>query len=120
MAALDPFLLDIPMDLQRAELDNDVLDYLRQLPVVNNDDESSFELLSVVELLSQSKKPLFLIGGGAVNSESFSFWQNKISQLGIPHVASLKGSEKCQSLAAYYGVIGSYGNSYSQLCDSEL
>lgn len=116
-----PVLLDIPMDLQRVELDDNILDYLSQLSVVETDVKLSTEFTSISELLSQSKKPLFLIGGGAVNSEGFSLWQEKISLLGVPHVASLKGSEKSQSLAEYYGVIGSYGtrtaNYAIQNCD---
>ena len=116
-----PVLIDIPMDLQRDELDDDILDYLKQLPTNNNKQEEEPKFDVVSELLLQSKKPLFLIGGGAVNAEGFHLWQKQISQLGLPHVASLKGSEKCQSLAGYYGVIGSYGtrtaNHAIQNCD---
>lgn len=117
-----PVLLDIPMDLQRAELPDDVLDYLKpslQEPkaVTSNTIDFSF----VFQRLSQAKKPLFLIGGGAVNANSFPVWQQSIARMGIPHVASLKGSEKCQSLQNYYGVIGSYGtrtaNYAIQNCD---
>lgn len=117
-----PVLLDIPMDLQRAELPDDVIDYLTKISqVADVTDSSSADFSSVLNLLAQAKRPLFLIGGGAVSSDSFPVWQQKISRMGIPHVASLKGSEKCQSLQAYYGVIGSYGtrtaNYAIQNCD---
>lgn len=116
-----PVLLDIPMDLQHAELDNNLLDYLKPVPKKNNESTGCHDLGPIFELLSQSKRPLFLIGGGAVNVEGFQLWQQKISKLGIPHVASLKGSEKCQFLVAYYGLLGSYGtrtaNYAIQNCD---
>lgn len=116
-----PVLLDIPMDLQRAELDESVLNFLSQREQLTEGPEAEPAFDAVHELLSQSRKPLFLIGGGAVNAKGFNNWQQKISQLGIPHVASLKGSEKCQARAAYYGLIGSYGtrtaNYAIQNCD---
>lgn len=116
-----PVLLDIPMDLQRAELDESVFNFLSQREQLTEGAEAEPAFDAVHELLSQSRKPLFLIGGGAVNAKSFNDWQQKISQLGSPHVASLKGSEKCQARAAYYGVIGSYGtrtaNYALQNCD---
>ncbi|MGY6038919.1 thiamine pyrophosphate-binding protein [Aeromonas sp. AE23HZ002T15] len=117
-----PVLLDIPMDLQRAELPDDVLDYLKpSLQEPNAVTSNTMGFSSVFQRLSQAKKPLFLIGGGAVNADTFSLWQQKIARIGIPHVASLKGSEKCQSLQNYYGLIGSYGtrtaNYAIQNCD---
>ncbi|MDX7991994.1 thiamine pyrophosphate-binding protein [Xenorhabdus sp. psl] len=120
-----PVLLDIPMDLQRAELADDVLDYLlsipttlkQEIPVHNHQDD--FEL--VISKLNQANQPLFLIGGGAICTKEFSDWQQLISKCGFPHVASLKGSEKCQALSGYYGMIGSYGtrtaNYAIQNCD---
>ncbi|MGL5420560.1 MAG: thiamine pyrophosphate-binding protein [Plesiomonas shigelloides] len=116
-----PVLLDIPMDLQRADLDDSVLAYLNNPLDFDKEEKVNPDFLLLSELLSQSKKPLFLVGGGAVNAVGFSSWQKKISSLGVPHVASLKGSEKSQSLAMYYGVIGSYGtrtaNYAIQNCD---
>lgn len=116
-----PVLLDIPMDLQRAELPDDVIDFLKNQAKTIERVKPNTNFSSAMSLIAQAKKPLFLIGGGAVNSDGFISWQKKISQMGIPHVASLKGSEKCQSLSAYYGLIGSYGtrtaNYAIQNCD---
>ncbi|MGU5817627.1 thiamine pyrophosphate-binding protein [Aeromonas hydrophila] len=117
-----PVLLDIPMDLQRAELPDDAIDFLRQSSQEPNAVTlNTTNFSSVFKRLSQAKKPLFLIGGGAVNADTFPLWQQRVARMGIPHVASLKGSEKCQSLQGYYGVIGSYGtrtaNYAIQNCD---
>lgn len=117
-----PVLLDIPMDLQRAELPDNVIDYLTNQSVVAVEEQADFtNFSSVLNSLSQAKKPLFLIGGGAINCDSFARWQKAVAQARIPHVSSLKGSEKCQALANYFGMIGSYGtrtaNYAIQNCD---
>ncbi|MBJ6879700.1 thiamine pyrophosphate-binding protein [Vibrio cholerae] len=109
-----PVLIDIPMDLQRADLSSDTLSYLDgintypQTTVALFGDEQA-KIESVLADLTVAKKPLFLIGGGAINEPSFSEWQDSISRSKIPHVASLKGSEKTPSLDAYFGMIGAYG-----------
>lgn len=120
-----PVLIDIPMDLQRAELPDEVINYLADRPFINEHnhasaiDKNKFE--AVFEMLDKAAKPLFLIGGGTVNEPSYSSWQKTISKSGIPHVSSLKGSEKTQEGYAYYGMVGSYGtrtaNFAIQNCD---
>lgn len=116
-----PVLLDIPMDLQRAELPDNFIEFLKKPVKTIENVKPNVDFSSVMNLLAQAKRPLFLVGGGAVNTDIFPGWQQQISRLRIPHVASLKGSEKCQSLPAYYGVIGSYGtrtaNYAIQNCD---
>lgn len=109
-----PVLIDIPMDLQRAELGCNVLAYLNGNQAstcldtaLNN--ETTVQVEAALTSLSEAKKPLFIIGGGAVNEPSFTQWQSHISELGIPHVASLKGSEKTPALRGYFGMIGAYG-----------
>ncbi|MBO1550554.1 thiamine pyrophosphate-binding protein [Yersinia pseudotuberculosis] len=106
-----PVLIDIPMDLQRAELDDSIINYLNNeidsLLISKKDLSPIFD--EVFSLLEQSKRPVFLIGGGAINEEKFNLWQNKISENNIPHVASLKGAEKTLSIPGYFGMIGSYG-----------
>jgi len=109
-----PVLIDIPMDLQQAELTVNELAYLSDLSTPPKKesiltDEVKKQLEEVSASLSITKKPLFLIGGGAVNEPSFSEWQELISQFDMPHVASLKGSEKTPALNGYFGLIGAYG-----------
>ncbi|HHL2457744.1 thiamine pyrophosphate-binding protein [Yersinia enterocolitica] len=107
-----PVLIDIPMNLQRAELNDNVIDYLKEEKKESKFKDSTLTLYKfkeVFDLLNKSKKPLFLIGGGAINAYNFSQWQNKLSKNNIPYVASLKGSEKTIALPGYFGMIGSYG-----------
>lgn len=108
-----PVLIDVPMDLQQVELSDSVLDYLTEMPKrENRNTDYSTPKVNFDEtflLLEKAKKPLFLIGGGAINEDSFSQWQHYISDMNIPHVSSLKGSEKTPALNGYLGMIGAYG-----------
>lgn len=120
-----PVLLDIPMDIQRAELDETVIEYLSSKAFQGFIEErqiaKDFDMTLIVEALFQAKKPLFLIGGGAVNSASYKAWLKQIENQNIPHVASLKGSEKTTLSDVYFGMIGAYGtrtaNYAIQNCD---
>lgn len=117
-----PVLIDIPMDLQRADLPDDIIDYLAIKKDINEDKNHSVRLFDeVFAEISDAQKPMFLIGGGAINEPHFIAWQKTISECGLPHVSSLKGSEKTQQLPAFYGMIGSYGtrtaNYAVQNCD---
>jgi acetolactate synthase-1/2/3 large subunit len=118
-----PVLLDIPMDIQRAEVDEAVLDELLNTWAYESAlaEVQTAPYDDVWALLGKAQKPVFLIGGGAVNMPGFSQWLSKVSQLGIPHVASLKGSEKLPASEHYLGMLGAYGtraaNYAVQNCD---
>ncbi|MFK3792773.1 thiamine pyrophosphate-binding protein [Pseudomonas piscis] len=119
-----PVLLDIPMDIQRAEIDDSLLESnIESNPEI--DTHSTPLLQRDIEFISgkilNSKKPLILIGGGAVNSSRFQAWIEQIEQKGIPYVASLKGAEKIKAGDLYLGMLGAYGtraaNYAVQNCD---
>ncbi|MGF6214010.1 thiamine pyrophosphate-binding protein [Comamonas sp. 4034] len=116
-----PVLLDIPMDIQRAEVDEVVLDQLIKASLAVPVAESQGSFGEVWAALAKAQKPLFLIGGGAVNCPNFSRWLSQIGKLGIPHVASLKGAEKLTASEHYLGMLGAYGtraaNHAVQNCD---
>lgn len=118
-----PVLLDIPMDIQRAEVDEAVLDELLSVWAYESSlaPEQSAPYDDVWALLEKAQKPVFLIGGGAVNVPGFSQWLSEVSKLGIPHVASLKGAEKLPASEHYLGMLGAYGtraaNYAVQNCD---
>ncbi|WP_347254299.1 thiamine pyrophosphate-binding protein [Leminorella grimontii] len=120
-----PVLIDIPMDLQRAELPDYVTDYLVKEEGIS-DDLSQETIIgdkfnAVFNLLEKSHRPLFLIGGGAINEHNYNDWKRAISKVGIPHISSLKGSERTYADNGYYGMVGSYGtrtaNFAIQHCD---
>jgi len=117
-----PVLLDIPMDIQRSELDESVLSYLETKKNINEENiANSFDGSYIFDELDKSNNPLFLIGGGAVNNPSFIQWLNYISNAKLAYVASLKGAEKVTATNCYFGMIGAYGtrtaNFAVQNCD---
>lgn len=115
-----PVLLDIPMDIQRADVCESVLDDC--VPAQRSGGTREFPALALIaQKLKSASRPLVLIGGGAVNAEHFSEWLRLISELNIPHVASLKGAEKVTASDCYFGMLGAYGtraaNFAVQNCD---
>lgn len=103
-----PVLLDIPMDIQRAEVEDSVLEVCAPR-VRYNLREVNSPAAAVLQQLKDASRPLFLIGGGAVNAEHFSEWLAVIDKLKIPYVSSLKGAEKVSASDNYFGMLGAYG-----------
>ena len=120
-----PVLLDIPMDVQRAEIDDYLVEeVLSAIELKNNTTAVTNHLQEcdeLIEYLNQSKKPLFLFGGGAANSRALPSFIENLSSANIPYVSSLKGSEKVFATDSYFGMIGAYGtraaNYALQNCD---
>jgi len=104
---MGPVLIDIPMDVQRAEIDERVLNSLNHCTSESFGEIQSYE--EVYATLLTAKRPLILIGGGAVSAENFAFWLDRVISLGIPYVASLKGAEKTFNSEYYLGMVGAYG-----------
>ncbi|MFA7252965.1 MAG: thiamine pyrophosphate-binding protein [Patescibacteria group bacterium] len=102
-----PVLLDLPMDIQRAEIDPGKLKKFipeKSLP-------KELNLLKIKKMLEKSSRPIILAGGGAVNSgaekELFRFAKKN----NIPVVTSLMGKGSFpEEHSLFIGMIGSYGN----------
>lgn len=107
-----PVLLDIPNDVQRADIPdslvaqwiNKPLDSADNLPVTASD-------IKQLETLCQSaQRPLICIGGGARWADSMDAWLSAADALGIPYVSTLMGHERVIARSNYFNMIGSYGN----------
>jgi len=113
-----PVLLDIPMDIQR--MDVDMLVQSNKIKCANVESNQD-AFTQVIHHIEGADKPLFLIGGGAVNEESFYGWLEWLNRYDFPYVTSLKGSEKTRATKSYLGMIGAYGtraaNYAVQSCD---
>ncbi|MBP1995595.1 thiamine pyrophosphate-binding protein [Paenibacillus eucommiae] len=118
-----PVLLDIPMDVQRSEIEPDQLEsfyeseeYLAanlQTSKCNWNEETFSEISS---LLSASKRPLVLVGGGVRTAGAEAELLKFIDHTGIPVVTSLLGIDALpHQHPSFLGLIGSYGNRYSNL-----
>lgn len=116
-----PVLLDIPMDIQRVELPTGLSFVPDSLAVCKEEELSDEKINTLSEALNHAKKPLFLVGGGAVNAKNFLRWLTYLSESDLPYVSSLKGSEKTIATDHYFGMIGAYGtrvaNHAIQSCD---
>jgi acetolactate synthase-1/2/3 large subunit len=116
-----PVLLDIPMDVQRAELSDVSTPHPHGLVlnVAEQSRDSSF-IDGLAEAIAGAKRPLILAGGGVDSGNAASEFRNLVLKLGIPVVHSLMGVD----LLPYdhplrVGLIGSYGNRWANTAVSE-
>lgn len=105
-----PVLLDIPMNIQRAEVDEEKLrKYIEKeqgfLEFKIND--------NIKEIIQSSKSPLILVGGGMRNltSETKQEFEEFLYTTQIPVICSLMGKGIfSEEKINFVGMVGSYGN----------
>jgi acetolactate synthase-1/2/3 large subunit len=117
-----PVLLDIPMNLQRDNIEPEDLesffDSEEYIALIRTQKKevSNKQLDEVLALLKNAKRPVVLVGGGIRIGGAQDVLRALIDKTGIPVVASLMGLDAlAHTHPAYYGLIGSYGNRYSNL-----
>lgn len=107
-----PVLLDIPMDIQRAEIEAVSLEGDLQ----ETKGTADFCLDYVVDNLLQSCRPVILAGGGIRLSGAQSALKDFAGPLQIPVVSTLMGRDAYDNTEENYcGMLGSYGNRYANL-----
>ena len=105
-----PVLLDIPMDIQRADIDETKLKEF--IPQNNIKTETDFDY----SLFLKTKRPLILAGNGVNLSGATDKLENLLNKTNIPVVQSLHGIDCVKSDYTYnLGFIGTYGNSAGNL-----
>jgi acetolactate synthase I/II/III large subunit len=114
-----PVLLDLPMNLQRAQIDPDTL-----VPFLGSEEHRGLEnaacdaesVAEVVRMLSAAKRPVILAGGGVRTSGATDALAGLVALSGAPVVTSLMGLDSiAHDNPAFFGMIGSYGNRFSNL-----
>lgn len=116
-----PVLLDIPMNLQRAQIEPENLASFYDSEEYNDlskgsKDISDSVISEVIRMLGAAKRPLILAGGGVRVSQSTAALSQFIEKSRIPIVTSLMGIDVItHDHPLYSGLIGSYGNRYSNL-----
>ena len=107
-----PVLLDIPNDIQRADIPEAVVKKWIETPLkVHAGPEAPPNTLIEFEVLCQeSQRPLICIGGGGRWSDAMDEWLQNAEKLGIPYVSTLMGHERVVARSNYFNMIGSYGN----------
>lgn len=107
-----PVLLDIPNDVQRAEIDDVQVKKWSEkgldLSFESKPKEEDLQLLG--KLCSQSERPLLCLGGGARWSDNMDGWLISAEQNRIPYVSTLMGHERVVARDHYFNMIGTYGN----------
>jgi len=107
-----PVLLDIPNDIQRADVQDAVLQQWLITPLaIGSQLELSLSDLNLLRsLCKEARRPLICIGGGARWADAMDSWLTAADNLGIPYVSTLMGHERVIVRNAYFNMIGSYGN----------
>lgn len=110
-----PVLIDIPLDIQRAEIEPECLVSFDN--ILNNKKIADYEVSEdIVNAIKKSIRPVLLAGGGIklakAQGELFKF----VKKTGIPVVTSLMGIDTFpHNDESFMGMIGSYGNRYANL-----
>jgi acetolactate synthase-1/2/3 large subunit len=109
---MGPVLLDIPNDVQRAEIPDILVEKWLNMPLEigagSEIDLNDLNKLGVV--CKKAQRPLICIGGGARWADSMGEWLSVADALGIPYVSTLMGHERVTVGNNYFNMIGSYGN----------
>lgn len=115
-----PVLIDIPMDVQRAQIDVPRLSETQpeRISTLSGLDEADATLIR--DSLLKAKKPIILAGGGIRISGAVNAFRNLVEVAHVPVVHSLMAVDTLPSSHALNaGMIGSYGNRWSNLAIAE-
>jgi acetolactate synthase-1/2/3 large subunit len=105
-----PVLIDIPMDVQRTQID--VIDYVEEIHAPKKIDTNI--LVSLANEILKARKPLVLSGRGIKASASQELFDEFIKNTKIPIITSLLGLDTVSfDDENRVGFIGSYGNRWA-------
>lgn len=112
-----PVLLDIPLNIQRADINPESLESFYKSSTNESVNEFDDELVKqIVQLIKSSSRPVVLVGGGVRLSKAQDELFKFIHKTGIPVVSSLMGLDAFPyNHQSFVGMIGSYGNRYANL-----
>ena len=106
-----PVLIDIPMDVQRSEIQGSPM-----IRKKNDHDESleDVDFESILNALNRAKTPLILAGGGIHSARALSLFREFVEITGIPVVNSLMAVDALPyNHPLHVGLIGTYGNRWA-------
>ena len=112
-----PVLLDIPMNIQRADIDPELLEsFYKNLTTESVNRFDDVLAKQIVQLIKSSFRPVVLVGGGVRLSKAYDELLKFNQKTGIPVVTSLMGLDVFpHNNPSFVGMIGSYGNRYANL-----
>ena len=107
-----PVLLDIPMDIQRAEYSAPAL-HSQEVPIEREDSDC---IGAVLEALSTAKRPIILAGGGLHCAGVINEFRALIKAIQVPVVYSLMALDALPfNNPMRVGMLGSYGNRWANI-----
>jgi len=103
-----PTLIDIPMDIQRKEIDVSSLKHF----IAPKEEFSIKEIICILEReMENAKRPCFLIGNGIKCDSLIKEFRESLRKLKIPVVSSMPAFDiMSYDEKNYFGFIGAYGN----------
>lgn len=102
-----PVLLDIPMDILRAEIDEDSLCAYEADMIQNTAD---VDISRIKDKLLHANRPCILIGAGIKNCVNREEIVEALKKWNVPVVSSMIACDVMGNADNYYGFIGAYGN----------
>ncbi|XPF92927.1 acetolactate synthase 2 catalytic subunit [Colwellia sp. RE-S-Sl-9] len=112
-----PVLVDIPKDIQLAEI-NCSLNDISQLP--NKVKLPPVDVTNAISLLSKAKKPILYVGGGVGMANAIDELREFCNKTGMPCVSTLKGLGAIDpENDNYLGMLGMHGTKASNLAVQE-
>lgn len=109
-----PVLLDIPLNIQRSEIDISKMSSYKPKNRIESINEKIIGDIS--QLINESSRPVILVGGGIRLSKASKILLEFINKTSIPVVSSLMGLDAFpHDHQSFVGLIGTYGNRYANL-----
>ena len=106
-----PVWLDIPQDVQSAIVEENELTLC-----VKKKDNYTFDTKDFYNRIANSKRPIFLIGGGVVSTNSRDLVRRLISKIRIPSVCSFNGTDVIyRKNELFFGPVGPCGQRSANL-----
>jgi len=118
---MGPVWIDVPLDIQGADVDEEMLDRFTEVIRVMKPFPS--EIVKFKKLLLNAKKPLIVCGSGVRLSNSYTLLNDLLVKTGIPAVTGPHSAVDCidNTYEYYAGRIGIHGqltsNEIVQQCD---
>lgn len=103
-----PVLLDLPMDVQRAQIEIDSLKSYTHISNMMPGKKSEFRT-KIIQLLSQAKAPSLILGNGIKISHTTELAHKAVENLKLPYVTSMISFDILADNPYYYGFLGAYG-----------
>ena len=111
-----PVLLDIPLDIQRADINQESLESFYKSSTNESVNKLDDDINRIAQLINSSLRPVVLVGGGVRLSKAQDELFKFIQKTGIPVLSSLLGLDTFpHNNHSFIGMIGTYGNRYANL-----